>query len=219
MLERVAAACSRSGRDPRSVSLLAISKAVPVERLRLALAAGIVELGENRVQEAEAKASQLSGVRWHLVGHLQSNKAGPAAQLFATIHSVDTLDLARRLDRLAADRTAGRLGIYLQINVDRDEAKAGFSVAGVKADLPEILHLTHLDVLGLMTVGRLADVPEQARSSFRSLRDLSERMRADQPALGPALSMGMSDDFEVAVEEGATVVRVGRAIFGERRPA
>jgi PLP dependent protein len=213
----VAAACSRVGRDPGSVNVLAVSKAVTAERLRLAIAAGISELGENRVQEAEAKASLVEGAHWHLVGHLQSNKAARALALFEQVHSLDSLGLAQRLDRLGAEASGGRrLPVYLQVNVDDDSAKSGFAPARLEAELGELADLSNLELRGLMTVGRLVARDEQARSTFRRLRELSERLRASLPRLGGGLSMGMSDDFELAVEEGATVVRVGRAIFGDR---
>ncbi|HUG48703.1 MAG TPA: YggS family pyridoxal phosphate-dependent enzyme [Candidatus Limnocylindria bacterium] len=216
VLQRIAEACARSGRDAGAVQLLAVSKAVPVERLRLAMAAGITELGENRVQEALAKAGELSGAQWHLVGHLQSNKARAAVQVFKVIQSVDSLALARRLDALSAGRSGGALPVYLQVNIDRDSGKAGFDPGDLDDGLAEVVALANLEVRGLMTVGRLVGAAEEARPTFRRLRELAGRLRAVQPGLGAGLSMGMSDDFEVAVEEGATVVRVGRAIFGER---
>jgi PLP dependent protein len=218
VLERIAAACARVGRDPAGVDLLPISKAVPVDRLRLALAAGLRDFGENRVQEAEAKAAAVEGARWHLVGRLQSNKAGRAVELFSTIHSLDSLALARRLDRRVSEEGRPRLPVYAQVNVDRDPAKEGFAPEALQAELAELLALGGLTVLGLMTVGRLVERAEEARPTFVRLRRLSERLRATDHRLGGGLSMGMTDDFEVAVEEGATVVRVGRAIFGERPP-
>lgn len=197
---------------------------MPPRRLGLAIEAGLSDFGENQVQEAEAKAGAGDlggGARWHLVGHLQSNKAGRAVSLFSSIHSVDSIDLARRLDRLQAARQEGPgaarpLPVYLQLNVDDDPAKAGFTASTLEAALPELAGLGMLDLRGLMTIGRLVERPEQARPSFARLRRLSERLRATEPRLGPGLSMGMSDDFETAVEEGSTVVRIGRLIFGPR---
>jgi pyridoxal phosphate enzyme (YggS family) len=214
--ERVAAACARVGRDPSSVAILPVSKSVGVERLRIAQAAGLTTFGENRVQEAAAKAAELPGARWELVGHLQSNKAGRAVELFEVIHSLDSLDLARRLDRVASAAGAAPLAVYLEVNVDRDPAKSGMLAEDMERALPELATLPGLELRGLMTVGRLVATAEQARPTFVTLRALAERMRAGEPSLGPGLSMGMSDDFEVAVEEGATVVRIGRAIFGPR---
>ncbi len=219
VLARIAAAGTRVGRAPGDVTLVAVSKTVPADRLGAAVAAGLTTLGENRVQEAEEKAGMLPGVTWHLVGPLQSNKARRAVAIFDVIQSVDSSDLARRLDRLAGEERPGTpLPVLLQVNVDLDLAKAGCPPASVAAALPEILALPNLRVAGLMTIGRLAASPEAARPAFRALRELSERLRARHPILGPALSMGMTDDFEVAVEEGATIVRVGRAIFGSRLP-
>ena len=214
---RIEQACARAGRPAASVQLLPVSKSVPADRLRDAMALGLTTFGENRVQEAEAKAAELPAARWELIGRLQSNKAGRAVALFGAIHSVDTIDLARRLDRLAA--AAGRstpLPVYLEVNVDGDPAKAGFDPTSLAAALASLGSFTNLELAGLMTVGRLVDSAEQARPTFRRLRDLSDRLRQTQPALGAGLSMGMSADFEVAVEEGASVVRVGSALFGPR---
>jgi len=216
---RIADACARSGRDPSAVTLVAVSKTVPAERLRAAVEAGITLLGENRVQEAEEKAPLLPGASWHLVGHLQSNKAARALALFAEIESVDSLALAERLARLAPAAGRARLPIWLQVNVDEDPAKEGFLAADLARDLPAILALPALEVRGLMTVGRLAATPEEARPTFAHLRTFAAELRAAHPGLGPGLSMGMSDDYAVAVEEGSTLVRVGRALFGMRPAA
>jgi pyridoxal phosphate enzyme (YggS family) len=217
ILERVAHAAARAGRDPAGVRIVAVTKTVPPERIRPAIAAGFDLLGENRVQEAAAKAGLIDGATWHLIGPLQSNKARRAVELFAVVQSVDSLDLARRLDRLAAELRPGRpLPVLLQVNVAADPTKAGFDPAWVASDLPAILDLPALRVDGLMTIGPLVADPEAARPTFVALRALSERLRSTDGRLGPELSMGMSDDFEVGVEEGATLVRVGRAIFGDR---
>lgn len=217
VLGRIADACSLVGRDPATVTLVAVSKTVPAERLRAAVAAGLRVLGENRVQEAEFKARLVDGASWHLVGPLQSNKAKRALETFEVIQSVDSLDLARRLDRLAAEVHPDRsVSALLQVNIDDDPAKAGFQPAALAASIDEILALPSLAIGGLMTIGRLAPRPEDARVTFRALRLLSESLRRDRPSLGAGLSMGMSDDYPIAVEEGATLVRVGRALFGER---
>jgi PLP dependent protein len=217
VLARIAAAAARAGRDPQGVTLVAVSKTVAADRLRAAVAAGYDLLGENRVQEAEAKAPEVPGPAWHLVGPLQSNKARRALELFDLIQSVHELDLARRLDRLAGERgDRPPFKILLQVNVDRDPAKAGFDPDALAAATDELDACRALDVRGLMTIGRLVDDPADARPTFAALRELSMRLRDRWPRLGPELSMGMSDDFEVAVEEGATIVRVGRALFGER---
>jgi pyridoxal phosphate enzyme (YggS family) len=216
VLEVVAGACRRAGRDPDDVTLVAVSKTVDAARLYAAVAAGLTLLGENRVQEAESKAPLVPGARWHLIGPLQSNKARRAVELFDVVESVDSIDLARRLDRLAADAGRAPLDVYFQVNVDLDEAKAGFLPETLEAELPALAALRNLRPLGLMTVGRLADTSEEARPTFQRLRELSERLRGRAPELGGGLSMGMSDDYRVAVEEGATVIRVGRALFGAR---
>jgi len=173
--------------------------------------------GENRVQEAEAKAPLLPAARWQLVGRLQSNKARRAAALFEVVHAVDSLQLAAHLAQAA--RVVGGSApypIYLQVNVDRDPAKAGFAPSAMPAVLEELAGLTALELRGLMTVGRRANRPAEARPTFVRLRGISEALRGRFASLGPGLSMGMSDDFEVAVEEGATLVRTGRSIFGAR---
>jgi pyridoxal phosphate enzyme (YggS family) len=200
--------------------LVAVSKTVPADALRDAVAAGLDLLGENRVQEAATKVPEVPGARWHLVGPLQSNKAHPALDVFDAIESVDSVKLARRLDRLVPDTRPGRrYPILVQVNVDLDPAKAGFAPDGVDAAMAELVTLPHLEIGGLMTVGRFSSDRDEARRTFAGLRELSERCRSRWPELGPELSMGMSDDFEVAIEEGATIVRVGRALFGEREPA
>jgi PLP dependent protein len=202
------------------VTLVAVSKTVPAERLQAAVAAGLNVLGENRVQEAEGKAGQVPGATWHLVGPLQSNKARRALELFDTIETVHSVELASRLDGLLADQPGGdKRGVLLQVNVDVDPAKSGFLAEDLARAIESLDALERLDYRGLMTVGRLVDDPELARPAFVALRLLSHRIRASWPRLGIELSMGMSDDFEVAVEEGATIVRVGRTLFGERPPA
>jgi pyridoxal phosphate enzyme (YggS family) len=216
VLSTVADACRRAGRDPADVQLVAVCKTVPATRLEAAIAAGLTVLGENRVQEAEAKAPLLPGASWHLVGPLQSNKTRRAIELFDVIESVDSVDLARRLDRLVGELGRAPLRIYLQVNVDRDEAKAGFLPEALEAGLGGLVELPNLRLLGLMTVGRLVGSAEEARLTFRRLRELSERLGGAAAGLGAGLSMGMTDDYPVAVEEGATVIRVGRALFGAR---
>jgi len=214
--ERIGRACDAVGRDPATVTLVAVSKLVPTIRIRAAVAAGLELFGENRVQEASAKVGEVAGARWTLVGPLQSNKARLAVQTFDAIQTVDSFELARRLDRLAGELRTAPLPVLLQVNVDADPSKAGIPPGAVAGMLPELLALSHLRLDGLMTIGRLASEAEAARPTFRALRGLSERLRARFAGLGAALSMGMSDDFPVAVEEGATIVRVGRALFGER---
>ncbi len=189
------------------------------ERLAAAVEAGLNELGENRVQEAAGKVPSVPGARWHLVGPLQSNKARRALELFETIQTVGSVELARRLDGLVQSTLGrARYPVLLQVNVDRDPAKAGFLPDDLERAIEPLDALEQLDVRGLMTVGRLVDAPDDARPTFAGLGALSASIRPGWPRLGVELSMGMSDDFEVAIEEGATIVRVGRAIFGERPP-
>jgi hypothetical protein len=218
VLERIDLAAHRAGRDAATVCLVAVSKTVNPMRLRAAVAAGLDVLGENRVQEALAKIGEVPGATWHLLGPLQSNKARRAIEAFGVIETVDSTELAVRLDRLAGEVRPGRpLPVLLQVNVDADPAKAGFHPGEMDRQLPGLLALVNVELRGLMTVGRLVADGEAARPTFAALRRLSEALRRGHPELGPELSMGMSDDFAVAVEEGATIVRVGRALFGERR--
>jgi pyridoxal phosphate enzyme (YggS family) len=208
--EAIARACQRSGRRPDDVQLIAVSKTMPVERIRAAVAAGATALGENRVQEARDKIDALGHpVPWHLIGSLQTNKARDAARLFDWVQSVDRLELAEELDRRA--HAAGRtLNVLLQVNLGDEPQKGGVAVDEVKRLLDGMAGLGSLRALGLMAIPPHAEDPEATRPHFRKLRELAQ-------ALGlPHLSMGMSADFEVAIEEGATIVRVGTAIFGAR---
>lgn len=217
VLDGIAEAARRSGRDPAAVTLVAVSKTVDRERIRAAVAAGIATFGENRVQEGAAKRDAAPAATWELIGPLQSNKARRALETFDRIQTVDSIALAQRLDRLVGD--LGRPAPYpvlLQVNVDDDPAKAGLAPDAVARALDAIAPLAHLRVEGLMTVGRLVPDAASARPTFRALRELSERLRSSGASLGAALSMGMTDDHRVAIEEGATIVRVGRALFGER---
>jgi PLP dependent protein len=219
VLDRIATAAARAGRDPDDVRVVAVTKTVPPDRIAAAAAAGFDTFAENRVQERQAKADDLAGVgaAWHLVGPLQSNKARRAAELFDVIETVDSLELAQRLSRISAEARPGKpMPVLLQVNVDDDAAKAGFERQQLESDLGAILELPGIRVDGLMTVGRLVESSELARPTFVALRTLSERLRVEHPGLGPELSMGMSEDYPVAVEEGATLVRIGRAIFGAR---
>jgi hypothetical protein len=220
VLEQIADAAARIGRDPAGVTLVAVSKTVPAVRIRAAVAAGLTVLGENRVQEGAAKIPAVQGARWHLIGPLQSNKARRAVELFDVVESVHSTALATRLSSLADELRPDRpLPVLLEVNVDRDPAKAGFDPDALDVAAEVLDTLTALEIRGLMTIGRYAAAPDEARATFVALRTLAERVRARWPRLGPALSMGMSDDYPIAVEEGATIVRVGRALFGDRPPA
>jgi pyridoxal phosphate enzyme (YggS family) len=198
------------------VTLVAVSKTVAAERVRAAVEAGMTLFGENRVQEALAKVPEVPGARWHLVGPLQSNKARRAVEAFDMIETVDSVGLAQRLDRIAGELGRASVPILLQVNVDRDLPKSGFAPDDLARAIDELLDLARLDVRGLMTIGREVPRPDDARGTFAGLRELSDRLRETWPGLGRELSMGMTDDYPIAVEEGATIVRVGRALFGER---
>jgi hypothetical protein len=216
----IADAGRAAGRDPGAVRLLAVTKGFGADVARAAVAAGLMTLAENRVQEAASKIGDVAGATWHLIGPLQSNKARRAVELFDVVESVDSLELAIRLDRLAAELRPGRpLPVLLQVNVDADPAKAGYGPDALEADLGALADLAGLRLEGLMTVGRLVAQPSDARPTFVALRTLGERLRRAEPRLGGELSMGMSDDYPIAVEEGATIVRVGRALFGDRPSA
>ncbi len=215
VLERCSNATVRSGRAPGAVRLVAACKTQPLERALAVTRAGVTDLGENRVQEAEAKwgITLESGVVLHMIGQLQRNKVRRALALFDTVHSCDSLEVARRISDLAGDRAAS---VLLQVNVAAEPTKAGFSPAELRAQLAHIATLPGLNLGGLMTLAPAFGDAEGARPVFQQLRLLSEELRAEYPALGNDLSMGMTDDYEVAIEEGATMVRVGRAIYGER---
>jgi len=213
---RIAEACARVGRASDSVSLVAIAKTFPADRVRELLMCGQTVFGESRVQEALGKIPAVGeGARWHLVGHLQRNKARHAVGVFELIHSVDGEPLARELDRRAA--AAGvRQPILLQVNLSEEPTKHGPDPTGARPLLEVVSGLDHLDPRGLMTIPPPVDRAEQARPWFTRLRELRDSLRESSGLDLPELSMGMTGDFEVAVEEGATLVRIGTALFGER---
>jgi len=218
---RMAAAALRVGRSPETVELVAVSKTVDLPRIREGIAAGIKILGENRVQEAEEKIAELGrSVSWHLVGHLQTNKAKLAVSLFDLIHSLDSLRLAEALEHQAGMQ--GRtIPLLVEVNVVQEESKSGVTPENLIPLLRSVCSLSHLRVLGLMAIPPFFAKAEEARPQFRKLRELA----AEVSALGipnlemTHLSMGMSHDFEIAIEEGATLVRIGTAIFGSRLPS
>lgn len=216
--ERIARAARAAGRDPGEIVVVAVSKAVDTERIRQAIAAGVPALGENRVQEAKAKISLLGReVPWHLVGTLQTNKAKDAVLLFDLIHSLDRVELGRELDRRA--RSVSKVvEALVQVNLAGEATKAGFHPDDLKDALEALAPLTGIRVRGLMTIPPLAEDPEASRPWFRQLRELTALVRGWglERVEMTHLSMGMSGDFEVAVEEGATMVRIGTAIFGPR---
>jgi hypothetical protein len=216
--ERIATASRRADRSPVEVRLMAVTKTVDDERIREAIAAGVEIIGENYVQEARRKREALGqGGEWHLIGHLQTNKVKTAVRLFDMIHSVDRPELAAEIDRRA--REAGRvMPILIEVNLAGEASKSGLSPEAAGELIRAIAPLPNLSVAGLMTMPPWFDDPEAARPFFRALRELRDRIAAERipgVALGE-LSMGMTGDYAVAVEEGATIVRVGRGIFGER---
>ena len=216
---RIAAACARAGRDPADVTLVAVSKNHPPESVRALTELGVTVFGENRVQEAKAKIPLSPGrARWHLIGHLQSNKCRDAVQLFEMIESVDSLALAEELQKWA-DKAAKTLPILLEVNVAGEASKFGYRPDLVLADLARINALTKLEIHGLMTVAPWSLEPEKVRPVFRRLRELRTECEQRLGAPLPHLSMGMSGDFEGAIAEGATIVRIGTALFGPRAAA
>jgi pyridoxal phosphate enzyme (YggS family) len=234
--ERIARAAARVGRNPDEVTVVAVSKTFPAEKIREAFGAGIRHFGENRVQEWEEKQPLLDDLAatWHLVGHLQSNKARRAVALFHVIDSVDSLALAQRLDRAlgeknssagAASLATARLPILIEVRVSPELAKSGVLPEELPMLAEGVLALLHLDLRGLMAIPPLLNSPEDVRPYFRRLRELRDSVRThlsschperSEGSLLPTLSMGMSHDFEVAIEEGATQIRLGTALFGER---
>jgi pyridoxal phosphate enzyme (YggS family) len=218
---RIEACARQNGRDPAEITLVAVGKTYPPDVLRRAVEAGVRDLGENRVQEAEAKIKELSReqARWHLIGHLQANKARRAVALFDCIHSIDTVSLARRLDRLCREEGRDELPVLVQVNLAGEETKSGAR----EEELPELVSAVtaceRLHLIGLMTLPPFFEEAERARPYFQRLRELRDALasRLDFGGGRGELSMGMSHDYEVAIEEGATMVRIGTAIFGERR--
>jgi hypothetical protein len=220
---RIARAAERAGRPADAIRLVAVSKTFPASAVREAFAAGVRDFGENRIQEAEPKIAALAdlaaaGLRWHLVGHLQSNKARRAASLFDRIHSLDSLELGRKLARAGAESDKV-VSAFVQVDLAGEATKFGVDEPGLSPLLEGLRAEPGLEIGGLMVLPPYFDDPESARPFFRRLRQLAEQAAAAGHLAGRELSMGMSHDLEVAVEEGATLVRVGSAIFGERGAA
>jgi PLP dependent protein len=214
--QRMAAACGRAARDPASVALLAVSKGQPPDRVCALAALGQTLFGENRVQEAKAKIGLCPGrLHWHLVGHLQTNKAREALRCFEMLHSVDSLRLAEEIHR-QAEHAARTVPVLLEVNVAGEASKFGYRPQTLLADLQQLNALRRLEIHGLMTLAPWTPTPERARPVFRRLRELKQECENILGAPLPHLSMGMSGDFEVAIEEGASLVRIGSALFGER---
>lgn len=214
--QRLAAACARAGRDPAAVTLVAVSKTQPAAAVAELVALGVRDFGESRVQEAKAKIPDCPGhLRWHLIGHLQTNKARDAVAFFDLIHSVDSLRLAEELQR-QAEKLARRVRVLLEVNVAGEATKFGWRPDALLAELAAVNALPRLEIHGLMGMAPWSPDPERARPVFRRLRELRAECEQRLGAPLPVLSMGMSGDFEVAVEEGSTLVRVGTALFGGR---
>jgi len=217
---RIREAAQRSSRSPDEITLVAVSKTHPIEAIQDALAAGLTDFGENRVQEAETKIPVIGRetAKWHLIGHLQSNKARRAVELFEVIHSLDSAALAQRLDRMCEEVNRAILPVLIQVDLGHETTKTGVA----EAELPEVVSTVRgcekLQLIGLMTLPPFFEEAERVRPYFRRLRELRDELKtsgAFADRLGE-LSMGMTNDFEIAIEEGATIVRVGTAIFGER---
>ena len=219
---QIAEAAQRVGRQPEEIILVAVSKTKPLELVKIAYELGITHFGENRVQEALPKIAAFHplDVRWHMIGHLQTNKARKVVGQFDCIHSIDSLHLAETLNHHVAsfNLTGGqRQPVLLQINISGETSKEGIAPDMVISSACQIATLEHLEIQGLMTIAPLVDNPEKVRPVFRSLRELRDRLQEEVPECSwQHLSMGMTDDYQVAIEEGATIVRIGRAIFGER---
>jgi pyridoxal phosphate enzyme (YggS family) len=217
--QRIRAACAHARRDASEITLLAVSKTHPPETIAAAVSCGLTHFGENKVQEAKAKIPLGPGkARWQFIGHLQSNKVRDAVELFEMIQTVDSLDLAREVSKRAG-QAAKTMPILLEINVAGEASKFGYEPGRLLAEIKELSALPRLEIHGLMAIPPFCPVPEQARPYFQRLREIkaSAEKILDYPL--PHLSMGMSGDFEVAIEEGATIIRIGTALFGERRSA
>ena len=214
----IAQATARAGRDAQDVTLIAVSKTVSLDLVRIAYNLGVTDFGENRVQDALPKIAEFSppDMRWHMIGHLQSNKANKVIGAFASVESVDNLHLAQTLERHASKQGV-TLPVLLQVNVSGEASKEGMAAAEAPEIARQVVALPHLRVEGLMTIAPIAQNPEETRPVFRQLRLLRDHLRNEIPQCEwRHLSMGMTDDYRVAIEEGATIVRIGRAIFGER---
>jgi hypothetical protein len=215
--QRISVACDRAGRDASSVLLLAVSKTCPAETIAEAVKGGQVFFGENKIQEAKAKIPLCPGMgRWHFIGHLQSNKVRDAVELFEMIQGVDSLDLAREISK-RCEQAAKEMPILLEVNVAGESSKFGYQPERLLAEFKELSALPRILIQGLMTVPPYVTEPEKARPHFRRLRELKSQCEQTLGFPLPHLSMGMSGDFEVAIEEGATIVRIGTALFGPRK--
>jgi pyridoxal phosphate enzyme (YggS family) len=217
--QRIAAAAKRASRRPEEITLIAVSKTHPVEAIRSAFALGVKHFGENRVQEWEGKRAAIADLQaeWHLIGHLQSNKAAKAARIFHCVDSVDDFALAQRLDRARGESAEEqKLRVLIEVRVAPEDTKSGVERNGLAGLAEQVVTLKNLELQGLMCIPPYLDDAEQVRLYFRELRSMKEALERQLGKPLPVLSMGMSHDFEVAIEEGATEVRVGTALFGTR---
>jgi len=213
---RIATAAEKSGRSPNEIELVAVTKTHPAETVQGAVDAGQTLFGESRVQEARAKIPLLPArLRWHFIGHLQKNKIRHALPLFELFHGIDSLALARDLERIANEEGI-RPRILLEVNLAAEASKHGFTRENLRRDLEELLSLSRVSIEGLMSIPPLGPEPESSRKYFVALRTLRDELGSEFSLQLPQLSMGMSSDYAIAIEEGATIVRVGTAIFGER---
>jgi PLP dependent protein len=221
--EKITARALTCGRSPEEITLVSVSKTHPTATLRLALEIGITDFGENRVQEADTKISEVGrhAARWHLIGHLQANKARRAVRLFDVIHSLDSISLAQRLDHFCEVEKCNELSVLIQVDLAGEETKSGVAEEELARLVKAVNDCSRLSLVGLMTLPPFFEDAEKARPFFRRLKDLRDEFQS-RKSFGTKpgeLSMGMSHDFEVAIEEGATILRIGTAIFGERSPA
>lgn len=215
--QRIRAACDRAGRGVDSVTLLAVSKTHSADTIKAATDLGLTLFGENKVQEAKAKIPNSPGkARWHFIGHLQSNKCRDAVELFSMIQCVDSLAIAQEINK-RADQASKTMPVLLEINVAGEGSKFGYKPEQMLAELTQLNALPRLEIHGLMAIPPFSPVPEKSRPYFKTLRELKQRAEDVLGAPLPVLSMGMSDDFEVAIEEGSTMIRVGTALFGARQ--
>lgn len=220
IVERIKSAASRTNRNPDEITLVAVSKTHSADLVKAAIACGVTDVGENRVQEAEQKIELVGrdAARWHLVGHLQANKARKVVKLFDVIHSLDSIDLTTRLDRLCHEEGRVKLPVLIQVNLGSEETKSGVEEKDLFDLVGHVLEVENLELIGLMNVPPFFDDAELVRPFFRRLRELRDDLSQQGVFREQAgeLSMGMTHDFEVAIEEGATMVRIGTALFGER---
>jgi|ERR1043166_5376459 pyridoxal phosphate enzyme (YggS family) len=216
IVDRISEAAATVGRDPRKIKLLAAAKSQPVEKIRAAMAAGVTLIGENYVQEARGKKESISGgAEWHMIGHLQRNKAKAAVELFDVVESVDSIALGRELNK-EAEKSGKKIRVFIEVNLGGEQSKSGIAKHQAADIATALSELTNLSLEGLMTVPPFEERPEDVRKYFRELRELQMKLNQQANIRMRELSMGMTHDYPVAIEEGATIVRIGTALFGPR---